>query len=110
MDERTRRIGQNEALFREVNERVKDLNETFDLVLDERMLVCECGRETCIEQIAMTAEDYEAVRAASDQFVVIPGHEELGAEDVVGRGDGFVVVKKRPGEPTALAEELDPRT
>ena len=110
MDERTRRIGQNEALFREVNERVKDLNETFELVLDERSLVCECGSETCIQQITMTAKEYEELRADPTQFVVVPGHEEPDVEDVIREGQGFVVVQKRPGEPAALAQELDPRT
>ena len=110
MDERTRRIGQNEALFREVYERVKDLNETFELVLDERSIVCECGNETCIEQISISPKDYEAVRADPAQFVVVPGHEVPDVEEVVARVDGYAVVRKHPGMPAQLAEELDPRS
>ena len=42
MSSREERIGLNEAVFREVNERIEDLAETFDLKapLD---LICECG-------------------------------------------------------------------
>ena len=109
MDERARRIGQNEALFREVNERVKDLNDTFELVLDERFLVCECGRETCIDQITMSAKDYEAVRADPAQFVIVPGHEFTDVEEVVAEGNGFSIVRKHEGSPAKLAAQLHPR-
>ena len=109
VDERAKRIGENEALFREVNERVKDLNETFDLVLDERSIVCECGNETCIDQIAMSPKDYEALRADPAQFVVVPGHEVRQFEEVVAEGSGYAIVRKRAGLPEQLAERLDPR-
>ena len=109
MDERTRRIGQNEALFREVNERVKDLNETFELVLDERSIVCECGNETCIEQISISPKDYEAVRADPAQFVVVPGHETPDLEEVVAERNGYAIVRKLAGVPEEIAERLDPR-
>ena len=109
MDERTRRIGQNEALFREVNERVKDLNETFELVLDERSIVCECGNETCIDQIAISPKDYEAVRADPAQFVVVPGHEIPDVEDVVAEGNRYAIIRKLAVPPEEIAEQFDPR-
>ena len=109
MDERAKRIGQNEALFREVNERVKDLNDTFELVLDERFLVCECGRETCIEQITMSAKEYEALRADPAQFAVVPGHDLTEVEEVIAHGNGFAIVRKYEGSPAQLAAQLDPR-
>jgi hypothetical protein len=49
MDERERRIGLNEAVFREANERIREVNETFATLTDELLLVCECGQSTCAE-------------------------------------------------------------
>ena len=35
MEERERRIGLNEAIFREANERIREVNETFATLTDE---------------------------------------------------------------------------
>ena len=43
MRDRAERIGLNEALFREVNERVKGINDGFGGRLEEAEFVCECG-------------------------------------------------------------------
>ena len=34
MDERARRIGENEALYRSVNDKIEDLNETFGVIAE----------------------------------------------------------------------------
>ena|SRR5215204_7659697 len=104
MDPRTERVAKNEALFREVNERIKDVTG-----YENAEYLCECGKATCTETIPMTMSDYEILRSDARQFVVLPGHEIPDLEDVVARSDKFLVVRKKPGEPTALAEERDPR-
>jgi hypothetical protein len=43
MEERERRIGRNEAVFREANGRIQELNQIFATFTDELVLVCECG-------------------------------------------------------------------
>src|SRR5712691_6121523 len=75
MDGRGERIGVNEAIFREVNERIEELAETFDLKAEPLDLVCECGNADCVKRITMTIAEYEAVRSESRQFAVFPGHE-----------------------------------
>jgi hypothetical protein len=62
MDERKRRIGLNEAVFREANERIEELNQTFATLTDELVLVCECGYANCTEKISMSSEEYDVVR------------------------------------------------
>lgn len=109
MDDRVERIGRNEALFRTVNERVKAVNEAFSLVLERTDFVCECGRGDCTEPIAMTLEEYEAVRSEATQFAVVPGHELEDAEAVVQRNDRFAVVRKNSGDAAEIAEATDPR-
>ena len=110
MDERRRRIGENEALYRSINERIEDINETFGMVSGTMAVVCECGSIECTEQIELDIATFERVRADSAQFVVIPGHEIPDVETVVERHETFYVLRKDPGGPAELAAELDERS
>ena len=110
VDERERRIGENEILFREVNERVEALNEAFNAVTDRVSIVCECGRIDCVDRISMTLTAYEEVRREPTTFAVVPGHEIPDVESVVAEGEGYVVVRKDPGAVARLAAEEDPRS
>ena len=100
MQERLERQARNEALIREVNERINALDrdaagsgaleggETF-------RFHCECGREGgCPEPVWMTLEEYEVVRQQADRFALVPGHESEGLEDVVDGNERFVIVDK----------------
>ncbi|HSL64214.1 MAG TPA: hypothetical protein VK874_06095 [Gaiellaceae bacterium] len=107
MDERARRVGLNEALFREVNERIRDVSESFVSAPQELSIVCECGHLDCAEQISIPVGEYERVRAQPTTFAVLPGHVIPDLEDVVETTDGYVVVRKREGAPAQLARELD---
>jgi hypothetical protein len=108
-DERAFRIGLNESVFREVNERLQELADKFELQEETLDLVCECGSIDCDQRIRVSAADYERVRAESTRFVVVPGHELPDVEDIVQHGKGFDVVEKRVGIPEAVARETDPR-
>jgi hypothetical protein len=60
MDERERRIGLNEALFREVNEAVSDINADFEAPDFE--IVCECG-----DQVIADKEGYYVVEKTAPE-------------------------------------------
>ena len=107
--ERARRIGLNEAVFREVNERVEALARGFRIEHERIEVLCECGDQRCTDRIAMTLPEYEHVRADSRTFAVVPGHEIPDVERVVERLEGYDVVMKHPGEPARVAEETDTR-
>lgn len=109
MDERGARITQNEALYREVNERLKELGTSFSLVSETTDFVCECGLLSCVEPISMTLESYEHVRSEPHWFAVKEGHEIPDVETVVERHDGWSLVEKHLGGPAELAAETDPR-
>jgi hypothetical protein len=110
MDERIRRIGQNEALFRQVNEELERLTRGIAEIADETFhLVCECGDIDCQKRLVVAVRDYEAIRAESALFFVLPGHEKPSAEDVVAVGRAYNVVRKRPGGPEEIARATDPR-
>ena len=109
MTDRARRVGENEALFRSVNEQVHDLTETF-LVEGRLRIACECGQASCLEQIELVPSAYEAVRADATLFVVKPDHDEPDVETVVERNDGYWIVRKDHGTPELIALETDPRS
>jgi len=117
MNQRLERRARNEALIREVNERIVKVDkaaqeanvgpgETFFEFL------CECGGGDagdigCEELVEMTIQEYEKVRSQDDRFAVYPGHEHQVLEWVAARNERFVVVDKRPMA-EALVED-DPR-
>ena len=105
MTSREERLGSNEALFREVNERIKDVTWSHD----NAEFLCECGSETCAVPIRMGVEEYEAVRAHPRRFAIVPGHDIPDVERVVEEHEHYVVVEKLPGVPTEIATETDPR-
>jgi hypothetical protein len=98
MNTRDERIAKNEALLREVNERIHDVGQGLHVLPDNEKLDfrCECGRPQCDVFVHLLAADYERVRADNDRFVLVPGHEDEHIERVVERSEGYVVVDKRP--------------
>jgi hypothetical protein len=110
MDERATRIGRNEVLFREINERLSELQESFDVFSERGDFVCECGDVSCSEQITMSLGEYEQLRTDPELFGVKPGHEIPDVESVVEKRPGYDVVRKTKGAPAALARAEDPRS
>ena len=110
MDERARRMGLNEAVFRQVNERIEGLNRAFGAITDTMQVICECGDAGCVEQITMSVDAYEELRRDPRRFAVVPGHEDERVERVVERRGPYDVVEKEEGAPTEIAERTDPRS
>jgi hypothetical protein len=108
MDERERRIGLNEAVFREVNEAVESISEETQVATFA--VVCECGSLTCTQRIEVTHAEYEQLRSESHQFIVVPGHEIPDVEDVIERTRGYNLVRKSGPAAQVLAEKTDART
>ena len=107
MNTRAERLGRNESLFREVNERISELNQSFQV--DGRAdFLCECSRTDCKEPVSISLAEYEDVRESPTRFFVVLGHEDASVERVVARNDRYVTVEKL-GEAADEAEDLDPR-
>jgi hypothetical protein len=109
-EERERRIGLNEAVFRELNDRLEELEETFRPGRDELDLVCECGDANCSERLRVPRADYRRLRLDSRLFAVVPGHDEPDVEEVVEHHTSYEVVQKHGGVPARIAVETDPRS
>jgi hypothetical protein len=84
----------NQILFREVNERVRELAAPLLTAREEGEFLCECGNEACIETIRLDLEEYEAARASPHRFVMVPGHEDGIGEATVQANARFVVVER----------------
>ena len=110
LDERFRRQARNEALFREVNERIAQLGESAQAWSPGGIVefMCECGVEGgCGERIRIPLDVYEAVRTQDDRFFVRPGHETPELERAVDWTDEYVIVDKVDAAEPIVAD--DPR-
>jgi hypothetical protein len=101
------RAVRNEALFREVNERLEELHERSEDGVGE--FVCECADELCTERLVVPLVTYERVRSNPRRFLVAPGHERPELGQAVDQGNGFVVVEKDEPVAARVAEDTSPR-
>ena len=108
MDARERRLAQNEAIFRSVNERIEqaaapagDDGHMFEFI-------CECSNANCNMLLPMTIPEYEGIRRMPTLFLVAPGHELPEIETIVARRGPYQIVTKR-GEAAEYVTERDPR-
>jgi hypothetical protein len=101
-------LSKNEGLFRAVNERVEAVSQTVPVDDQAMEFLCECDRPDCQERVNATRAEYEAVRAVSTHFIVLPAHDDPQVEHVAYSTDRFLVVEKE-GEAAREAEKDDPR-
>jgi hypothetical protein len=109
-DEQQARGARTQSLFRNVNERVQDVNEAFSIAIPHGDWVCECAKESCSERISLSMEEYEAIRSSPIRFAIAPSAEHFFSEleVVVEKNERFWVVEKT-GTAGALAANADPR-
>jgi hypothetical protein len=100
---RKRRLAENQALFREINERIEASAETQGSDQHAYEFVCECSSLECFERFELTLTEYGRVRDRLQRFIVLSGHEEPEVEDVVERRGAVVIVEKRGAAADAVA-------
>lgn len=88
------RIEKNERLFREVNERIREIGDRFADGVAKFDFFCECADFSCSERVTLQLDVYIEVRTNPARFLVLPGHELPETEVVVERHPDFVVVEK----------------
>lgn len=103
------RIARNEGTFRATNETLNSgLRELAREPGELAGFVCECGDLGCTTLIKVELDQYEVVRGDSLRFLIAPGHEMKGAEEVVERHAGHWVVRKHE-DVRAIVERSDRR-
>jgi hypothetical protein len=103
---RTVRKGRNQALFRQVNERIAEIAADYAVANGVADFVCECSHLGCTEQVKMPTTAYGRIRDELTTFIVLAGHEDLEHEEVVERHDGYLIVRSILG--IAPASEQHP--
>jgi hypothetical protein len=77
-----------------VNDRIVELGEPLLLDASELLwLICECPNDDCTKAMRMAPAEYEELRAASDLYAVVPGHECRETEEIVGATERYVLVR-----------------
>lgn len=105
--ERQARAARNQALFRSVNEKLKEVNRAFAEQLNTLTIACECADTTCVEMLEISPLDYERVRADPLHFVVLPDHVYPEVEVVIGEEAGYVIVEKQGAAASQLLDSAD---
>jgi hypothetical protein len=101
------------GVYRELNDQIAQLERIFRVPTSGKAACvsfrCECGNAACLQEIQLTAHEYERVRADARRSIVAPNHEDPEIEVVVG-GDGcHAVVESFAGLASRIAVETDPR-
>lgn len=110
-EDRQERAAQNQSLFRDINERIRDMNEkshVFTLLGD---WICECANETCVERLSLSTRAYDAIRQHGARFLVAPSDQHVWAEveRVIEMNDEYWIVEKF-GRAAAITGRSDPRS
>ncbi|MCW2927798.1 MAG: hypothetical protein JWM86_1766, partial [Thermoleophilia bacterium] len=86
--ERSDRVARNEAIYREVNDRIVGSATPLAGADDHVDIACECGNLTCAELLRVRLTDYRRVREVPTRFMVTRGHVVPDTEVVVERRGG----------------------
>ena len=85
------RARRNAQLFREVNDRIHELEASW-ISGEPIAFVCECSELGCMAPVYLTVDEFRQVRAEPDRFVALPVHVDPEHEQVVARTERYVVV------------------
>jgi hypothetical protein len=107
MSDEMMRIARTESLFRDVNERVAEAADRFDV--PDATFVCECSDSACTDRVEAPLEEYERVRSDGARFLLVPGHEDTRVERVVRARRHYAVVEKVERRIAAAVRRLNPR-
>ena len=90
------RAGRREANLRVLNERIAESQAQIAVALQAPLtILCECANPECNESIEVTQDMFAVLRDETTRFIVVEGHVLHDIEDVVERGDGWIIVEKR---------------
>lgn len=109
LDLQRERAARNQAICRDVNERIDELNERFGGDHAVPHYLCECLDLTCGQLLAIPHDEYLRIRRNPIEFLVLDGHEDPQVEEVVHRDAGWVIVRKLGVGARVAAELAEPQ-
>ena len=93
-----------QTLFRQVNERVVDVNSNLGRTARIADFVCECRDPECSEHLTLSVAQFDAIRSHPNRHMVRPGHIEPACERTVEVHKGFSVVERVRTPPLAESQ------
>ena len=93
-DRRARRLAENEALAREVNERVGEVAAGWYAEDEQLEFMCECSLPDCTDRVRLRMAEYSHVRSSPHWFAMVPEHLLPEIEREVERIGDYVVAEK----------------
>ncbi len=102
------RKAENEAIFRDANERIAAVRSDLSRVEGKTPFFCECDDPDCREIVRLDVDEYESIREHPKRFLIKRGHETEPDDEVVTERETYVVVEKT-GAAGRVAVETDPR-
>ena len=100
---RETRQTRNQALFREVNERIAELLTRLDREATTQSFICECSHTGCAQMITVPLATYSRVRDDPAVFLLAVGHQDPGHEEVIEDLGTYLIAKTRPGIASQVA-------
>jgi hypothetical protein len=91
-----------QALFRQVNERVLEVNRILGPTARLVDFVCECRDPACTERLTLSVAQFDEIRRRPNRHVVHPGHYAPTCERTVQIHRGFAIIER--DEPGVVAE------
>jgi len=93
LEARQTRLGNNQSLFRSVNEEVELLTDGAALP-GAATFFCECANPDCSSEIVLALDEYRSVRDHPKRFVVLPDHVFADVEVIVEDRGRYLIVEK----------------
>jgi hypothetical protein len=90
------KAAKNQSLFREVNERVRAVSQSFADDAGTIDFMCECAMTDCEERVHLSLADYQEIRRVPTHFFVTASMEHVfpDAERIFAEREGYYVVEK----------------
>jgi hypothetical protein len=102
-----RRLAENELFFRDMNDNVvqgfanlqqiaveEDDTKWLPNVDQPIKFFCECSDMKCEERIELKPSRYKELHQNTDQFIVLPGHNDPDIERIIKSSKHYLVVEK----------------
>jgi hypothetical protein len=91
-----------QALCRQVNERVLEVNRVLGPTARLADFVCECRDPECVERLTLSVAQYGAIRLHPKRHIVRPGHYAPTCERTIQVHKGYAVIESE--ETLVIAE------
>ena len=110
----TRRLVENEVIFRERNERLQKSIDNLNAMAEQDgqpddayqndadttlSFYCECSDEKCTERVPVKYDDYKEIHKNRRRFLVLKGHEIAAIERVIKEEADYMIIEKNVEPP-----------